>query len=69
MIEVFYVGDAFYHRSGTMMSSIYLAGSKSRYDWGFMQRDLSDGKEVHIRQATDEELAWATRKLMASKEN
>jgi len=54
-IVAVYIGDEFYSASGSMMSSVYL-NDGSRYDWGFMQRDLREGSEVLIRQATQEEM-------------
>lgn len=62
-IELFFIGQNFYSASRTMMSSIYVAGTFQRFDWGFVSVALSEGKNVNIRQATDAELAWATRKL------
>lgn len=64
-INLFYIGDNFYWDSGTSMSSIYEIGTGVRYDWGFVQGDLRDGKTVNIRPANKEELAWA--KNMAKK--
>ena len=61
--RLYYVGDHFYWRSGTMMSPIYQEGSNARYDWGFVARDLRDGKSIHIRQATPAEQAAADVRL------
>lgn len=62
-IELFYIGSDFYMRSGTHMSSIYMAGTYERYDWGFVQVELQKGTQFFIRQATQEELTWAQNKL------
>lgn len=56
MTELIYIGDDFYWQSQTTMSCIYSV-SGERYDWGFVQRDLRDGKPVNIRPATAEERA------------
>ena len=50
-MNIIYIGDNFYCESVSAMSSLYTE-SGERYDFGFMQRDLRDGKEIHIRQAT-----------------
>ena len=53
-VELIYIGDDFYRKSRTMMSCIYTLEGK-RYDWGFVQCDLRDGKSVSIRPATPAE--------------
>lgn len=63
VVKIYYIGDGFYVKSGTNMSSIYLEGG-FRTDWGNVMLDLKEGKEVHIRQATDSEMVNAYRKLM-----
>lgn len=60
--ELIYIGDHFYLASGSIMSPIYTENGH-RYDWGFVQRDLSEGKSISIRQATPEEKAYYERKL------
>ncbi len=57
--EVIYIGDDFYWKSGTMMSSLYAVDGR-RYDWGFVRRDLRNGKAVNLRPATAHELAHYT---------
>jgi len=49
-MELIFVGEEFYSRSSTMMSSLYTTDFQ-RYDWGFVQRDLRNGMEIHIRPA------------------
>lgn len=66
--KLFYIGDKFYSESGTMMSSLYEEGTRARYDWGFVNRDLRSGISVEIRPATEEELVWAEKKLEKFKE-
>lgn len=65
-IKVIYIGDHFYMESGTMMSCLYLEDG-SRYDYGFMKRDLLAGKAIIIRPATDAEIGQYERKLRAFK--
>jgi hypothetical protein len=60
--RLIFIGDHFYSQSGSMMSSIYTEDGY-RYDWGFVQRDLRDGREVHIRPANPIELAHYESKL------
>jgi hypothetical protein len=60
--KLIYIGDNFYLESGTNMSSIYTEDG-ARYDWGFVSRDLKDGKTVTIRPATTNELTHYKAKL------
>ena len=53
-MELIYIGDDFYHESGTIMSSIYDIHGY-RQDWGKVQCALRDGESVHIRPATPQE--------------
>jgi hypothetical protein len=59
-----YIGEDFYHKSGTIMSSLYKILPKSdplqyiRTDWGYVQVALRQGEEVHIRPATEDELKY-----------
>lgn len=50
MIKLIFIGEDFYWKSKTVMSSIYTEDGR-RYDWGFVTTDLKDGQEIHIRQA------------------
>ncbi len=63
MIKLIYIGSDFYTRSQTMMSPIYEEGTWERYDWGFVARDLRDGKSISIRPATDAEIDQAEQML------
>ena len=58
----YYFGDKYYNKSGTRMGILY-SETGQRYDWGFIQRDLSQGKEVTIKPATREMLDWADKQL------
>jgi hypothetical protein len=64
-MDVTFIGDEFYSKSGTMMSSVYqrVDGGLKRTDWGFIQIALSDGIEVHIYPATPIEMVWAYKEL------
>ena len=64
-MNLVFVGNKFYRESGTVMSSIYqeVAGKLSRANFGFVERALENGEEVHIRPANKSELAWAEKKL------
>ncbi len=57
-INLFYIGDEFYGKSGTIMSPLYTTDYK-RYDWGFVNVALSNGNEVIIKPATKKQMAWA----------
>ncbi len=65
-VELIFVGDNFYMQS-TIMSPIYTPDWQ-RYDWGLVARDLRDGKEVHIRPASPEEMSRAYMRLAVLKE-
>ncbi len=53
-MELIYIGEKFYFKSGTAMSSIYdIFGN--RQDWGKVQIALQNGESVHIRPATEDE--------------
>ena len=62
-INLIFIGDDFYNKSGTSMSSIYEEGTWKRFDWGFVSIGLSNGHTINIRPATDEELGKAYRML------
>ena len=64
-MNLVFIGNKFYRESSTMMSSIYqeVDGKLYRSDFGFMERALENGEEVHIRPATEAEMAWAEKKL------
>ena len=53
-MKLVYIGDHFYHESGTNMSSIYTEHGE-RSDWGFVQSALRRGETIEIRQATQQE--------------
>ncbi len=57
VVKVIFIGSHFYDDSGSRMSSVYRE-DWTRYDFGFMQCDLRDGKDVVIRQATPMEVAY-----------
>lgn len=62
-IQLFYLNEDIYLKTGTMMSPIYEVGTYNRYDWGFVSVRLSEGFTVNIRQANEEELRWALNKI------
>lgn len=53
-MEIIYIGEEFYHKSGTRMSSLYDTDG-NRQDWEFVTIALQKGESVHIRPATEEE--------------
>jgi len=62
MKTVYYFGDEYYWKSGTMMGALYTDRGE-RYDWGFLQRDVRNGEEVLVKPATPEMRALADIKL------
>lgn len=59
VIVLYYIGQEFYWKSGTTMSSLYNEADGRRWDYGFLDRALADGHKVEIRQATVVELEAA----------
>jgi hypothetical protein len=55
MMKLIYIGEHFYHESGTSMSPIYTENGR-RYDWGMVQTELKRGGSIEIRQANEIEL-------------
>lgn len=53
-LNLIYIGDHFYFESGTAMSPIYTEDGY-RSGWGQVGSALKQGREVHIRQATQAE--------------
>lgn len=65
-MQVIFIGDKYYMRSGSIMSSVYQKYPDSlltRTDWSKINQALQNGEEVHIRPATKEELKWADEQL------
>lgn len=49
-VKLVFIGDNYYAESKSIMSPIYTEHG-NRYDWGFVSRDLCQGKSITIRQA------------------
>lgn len=64
---VYYFGDKYYDQSKTMMGVLY-TDKGERYDWGFLQRDVSNGEDVVVRKATPDMIKWADQQLEQFKE-
>jgi hypothetical protein len=59
--EIVFIGQEFYWKSQTAMSSIYQKlpnGTFERYDWGYAQGDLENGFTLTMRPATEKEKAY-----------
>lgn len=67
VVKLIFIGDRFYSESKTMMSPIYHEDGR-RYDWGFVNINLRDGKTVKIRPATPLELEHYEKLLTEVKE-
>ena len=61
-MELIYIGDIFYYKSSTMMSSIYTVEG-IRSDWNQVSRALEQGESIHIRPAIESEIAFYKQKL------
>lgn len=58
-MKVIFIGDDYYDKSGSQMSSVYQidnTGTFKRTDWGLITLALERGEEVHICPATKKEL-------------
>ena len=72
--KVYFIGQDFYWKSGTMMSSIYkVYGSEKdmtyeRYDWGKMELDLAKGYAIEIIPAPEKFKKIMQKKLEEMKE-
>ena len=62
MKVVYYFGDKYYDKSGTMMGPLYTENGL-RYDWGKLQSDVRNGEDVVVRKATPEMIQWADKFL------
>lgn len=66
MKDIVFIGNDFYEKSRTRMSSIYEKlpdGTFKRYDYGFMSLDLEKGETVMIRPANGKEKKFFNAKL------
>ena len=54
-MELIYIGERFYSKSGSVMSSIYDING-NRLDWSNVRIALRNGQSVHIRPATEKEI-------------
>lgn len=62
VVRLIHIGNAFYHQSGTVMSSLYTEDGL-RYDWGLVDRAVERGDRVEIRPATHAERVHYQREL------
>ena len=63
--KIVYIGNEFYSKSGTVMSSIYEIINKEYYrtDWGKVQIALGNGCKISIRPATKSEMKRFNKEL------
>ena len=63
--EIIYIGEDFYWKSKTMMSSIYmlLGDEVVRCDWGKVGLMLARGEKLFMRKATEKEMEGFKRML------
>lgn len=62
MIKLIYIGEKFYTQSRTMMGTLYEIDEDAkwhRWDWGFVQLALQEGKIVNIVPADENQLTIA----------
>jgi hypothetical protein len=55
-MNLFFVGDEFYKKSASLMSSIYHVRTGTRSNWGEVDEALRNGETVTIRPATTQEM-------------
>lgn len=65
-MNLIYIGEEFYERSKSKMSSIYTEEG-TRSDWGYVELFLRNGGTVYIRPATKIEKNFYLQKLEALK--
>ena len=65
---VYYLGDKYYDKSGSMLGVLYTEEGQ-RYDWGKLQIAVERGEDVLVRKATPEMIAWAEIELSKFKAN
>jgi hypothetical protein len=63
-MKLFYIGEKFYNKSGSIMSPIYKVGSFERTDWGKVRIALDSGEKVDIRPANKKEIKWAYKQIL-----
>ncbi|MCK4359164.1 MAG: hypothetical protein KAW92_10575 [Candidatus Cloacimonetes bacterium] len=67
-MKVIYIGEFYYWKSKTAMSSVYQIDESNtfkRTNWGLIQVALQRGEEVHIRPANEKELKQMDKHLKA----
>ena len=67
-MKVIYIGEHYYWKSKTAMSSVYQIDDVStlkRTNWGLIRVALQREEEVHIRPANEEELKQMDKHLKA----
>lgn len=62
MTELYYLGTDFYWESSTVIGSLY-DNEGNRWDWGLVQRYITEGGTLTIRPATDAEIGRAYKQL------
>lgn len=66
-IKLIFIGSKFYSKSETMISSLYLEKTWKRFDFGFVDIALHEGKRVSIRPANNKEMLVAYQMLESFK--
>lgn len=68
-LKVFHLGEPdFYGQTNTVMSSLYEVKTFERSNWAIIQCHLRGGGKVTLRPATDKEMLWAHKKMVAIKQ-
>lgn len=62
MKKVYYFGEDGYNQTGTLLGVMYKENG-DRYDFGFLRRDLENGEEITIKQATPTMVSWMNMKI------
>jgi hypothetical protein len=67
--SIVFIGEMFYRKSGTIMSSLYeiINGEFYRTDWGKVQIALENGNKINIRPATKQEIKYFNAELKRMK--
>lgn len=66
---LFYIGDRFKINTHGAMCTLYTIHDKDGWNWKDIIVALEKGDNIHITQATEEELKWATTECCAINED
>jgi hypothetical protein len=63
MKTVYFLGRGYYFKSGSSIGMLYSEAGE-RYDWGRIELEIEQGKEILIKPATPKMHEWANKRLL-----